>query len=934
MRIYAKAAADTNITAKFGTMTVDGVALGADDRVLLIAQDDAFDNGVWEVKEMASWTRSSGAANDNELRGASVFVTEGTRYGDTAWQCVNAVPIAVSASAIDFRQIPGRHMYDNLASAAVDLGDANATITVADGKRRRLPASTLAAHRTITIVSTGAVAGDMITIGREDRSHWFLHIMLPGGAMLATLTEPGELVLFWDGTTWTTLGLRPTAGSAVFNVRAFGARGDDATDDGPAIQAALDAAGGAAKQGATGATVYVPRGRYKVSASLKIPRAGQFRMITIHGDGMDSTFIERTGTGPTFEPEARDLQPDTNVAQITTISNSPPRSEIIATSAQFITNGARAGHLAIVSGAGPNDGQWEVVSVDSETRITVNGVIPTAGPGGTVRVDNHHNGWVTIRDLAFGGPASRAFDWNFGDATNFTIGGYRPTLIMQRVTVLCGTGGTSDSAVHLFGGQGCHFTDVYGYGLSGNGGVLFHLEASSSSLFERCRIVGVPGALCRITSGAYQGISLGGGTMTLLACRGEGGIQTPEFYFEGQTVVTLIDCGGEGETSNPAQFHFVNCKDVTLINPALSTSDQPYTANKYADGLLLDACVNVRIINALVPAEFNGSGDGTARGIRIKGSCESVHVLGTRLTAVTSTDVEIESGARDCHAEIYLTSAQKPTAKGTKTYCKLNHVARVLRVNHDAGPGLPSQLCGLWVGRGRSGPAQEHQAFLAWDEGADGWKAGLDTNGDESTVARKKGFIGLNFRPYSGDNFEARSGRVNGAYDFKDSSGALQLQIIPGVSTVHVSSFTKQLILTAPSAAAELVGTAVNVNGTGAAGARLLNNGVVRVEALAKDARLTAASNGKISFVVGSHERIQLVYGGGVAQIVESQGEALELRVQAAPRIKLDPTGIGFFGAAPVAKPTIMGSKSGNAALEDLLTKLASLGLITDGTSA
>lgn len=43
---------------------------------------------------------------------------------------------------------------------------------------------------------------------------------------------------------------------------------------------------------------------------------------------------------------------------------------------------------------------------------------------------------------------------------------------------------------------------------------------------------------------------------------------------------------------------------------------------------------------------------------------------------------------------------------------------------------------------------------------------------------------------------------------------------------------------------------------------------------------------------------------------------------------------IGFLGTAPVAKPTVTGSRGGNAALADLLTKLAAFGLITDGSSA
>jgi hypothetical protein len=41
----------------------------------------------------------------------------------------------------------------------------------------------------------------------------------------------------------------------------------------------------------------------------------------------------------------------------------------------------------------------------------------------------------------------------------------------------------------------------------------------------------------------------------------------------------------------------------------------------------------------------------------------------------------------------------------------------------------------------------------------------------------------------------------------------------------------------------------------------------------------------------------------------------------------------GFNGTSPVAKPTITGSRGGNAALASLLTALAATGLLTDGTS-
>jgi hypothetical protein len=42
---------------------------------------------------------------------------------------------------------------------------------------------------------------------------------------------------------------------------------------------------------------------------------------------------------------------------------------------------------------------------------------------------------------------------------------------------------------------------------------------------------------------------------------------------------------------------------------------------------------------------------------------------------------------------------------------------------------------------------------------------------------------------------------------------------------------------------------------------------------------------------------------------------------------------VGFWGATPIVRPTVTGSKGGNVALTDLLAKLASAGLIVDSTS-
>ena len=42
---------------------------------------------------------------------------------------------------------------------------------------------------------------------------------------------------------------------------------------------------------------------------------------------------------------------------------------------------------------------------------------------------------------------------------------------------------------------------------------------------------------------------------------------------------------------------------------------------------------------------------------------------------------------------------------------------------------------------------------------------------------------------------------------------------------------------------------------------------------------------------------------------------------------------VGFLGALPIARPTVVGSRAANAALASLVQQLAALGLVTDGTT-
>jgi hypothetical protein len=78
-----------------------------------------------------------------------------------------------------------------------------------------------------------------------------------------------------------------------FDVVTFGARGDGASDDTAAIQAALDAAG-SGNYPLVGGIVFMPRGTYMISSRLVVPWR-----VSLVGVGRDATTIKALGSFPT-----------------------------------------------------------------------------------------------------------------------------------------------------------------------------------------------------------------------------------------------------------------------------------------------------------------------------------------------------------------------------------------------------------------------------------------------------------------------------------------------------------------------------------------------------------------------------------------------------------------------------------------------------------
>ncbi len=108
----------------------------------------------------------------------------------------------------------------------------------------------------------------------------------------------------------------------------------------------------------------------------------------------------------------------------------------------------------------------------------------------------------------------------------------------------------------------------------------------------------------------------------------------------------------------------------------------------------------------------------------------------------------------------------------------------------------------------------------------------------------------------------------------------------------------------------------------------------IRIRAMASDPAIInfKADDGTLRASIFANNEI--LYLSSEYDLWHMAVNSIDLRVNAASVLKLRDAQIGFFGSAGTTKPTITGTRDGNAALADFLTKTASLGLLVDSTTA
>jgi hypothetical protein len=88
-----------------GLQTVDGVALGVNDRVLVTAQSDPARNGIYAVG-LFSWSRATAESTAASLAAATPWVVNsGTAYKNSVWMLAASDEVSLGVSPLTFKQV-------------------------------------------------------------------------------------------------------------------------------------------------------------------------------------------------------------------------------------------------------------------------------------------------------------------------------------------------------------------------------------------------------------------------------------------------------------------------------------------------------------------------------------------------------------------------------------------------------------------------------------------------------------------------------------------------------------------------------------------------------------------------------------------------------------------------------------------------------------
>lgn len=160
-----------NLAPLGGLPLVDDIQLVENDRVLVVGQSTASQNGVYVAKAVGGWVRAEDANSDEEVGpGMFVFVEEGTSWGDSGWVLKTNRPIVLGTTSLEFTQFSsaGQSIAGNGLTKdgnTIDVVGTTDRISVTTGSVDI--ASTYVGQTSITTlgtISTGVWAGTDVAV--------------------------------------------------------------------------------------------------------------------------------------------------------------------------------------------------------------------------------------------------------------------------------------------------------------------------------------------------------------------------------------------------------------------------------------------------------------------------------------------------------------------------------------------------------------------------------------------------------------------------------------------------------------------------------------------------------------------------------------------------------------------------------------------------
>lgn len=135
--VRAASTGATTLSSGFSSGSViDGVTLAAGDRILVKNQANGAENGIYVVAASGAPTRASDADSSSEVTaGLTVFVSEGTSNGNSAWALTTDDTITLGTTPLVFAQVSGGPGYSaggglTLTGQSFDVVAADTSLTV------------------------------------------------------------------------------------------------------------------------------------------------------------------------------------------------------------------------------------------------------------------------------------------------------------------------------------------------------------------------------------------------------------------------------------------------------------------------------------------------------------------------------------------------------------------------------------------------------------------------------------------------------------------------------------------------------------------------------------------------------------------------------------------------------------------------------------